>query len=462
MTYWTMATLLIPRTGRIMTFKKSRPLLLVLVFVFSLILPTTQATAISYLNWPVARQKKWNIVTLESSKLHKMATFKLPSSGCSVQRSLGYYTQGGVVTENHYVFSYFCSDRADNNYVVFGSKTETENGYNKVVKKVKGSSWGHMNSFYYDWGTYNVNIFNQGCFKDAASVSDIKIVKLSNCKSKKSKDWGVPGVDVNGNVVSTTNSSQGRLTGQGEAMDSKYVYTVGWDSGSSTFGQLWSKKKGVNALFVFSRSPKKLVKTFYIPSPLGELEDVSLDGDGNLYLWHNFGRGKYASFYKVYRSDLNLPGETVTPNTDSSNHDSSNSGTNNNTSNNSNTNNNNSNTNNNSTNNNTNNNSNTNTNDNSNNNSSAGTATTTDGEVKTAILNSQTVEEVIQLVADTMSIGVPILGTLGITIVGIQYLTAGGDEEKVRKSKRRLLEIVIGLALFVALYAIRKFLGVSS
>ena len=57
-----------------------------------------------------------------------------------------------------------------------------------------------------------------------------------------------------------------------------------------------------------------------------------------------------------------------------------------------------------------------------------------------------------------MTIGVGILGVLGITIVGIQYLTAGGNEEKTRKAKRRLFEIVLGLAVYVAIYAILQWL----
>lgn len=65
---------------------------------------------------------------------------------------------------------------------------------------------------------------------------------------------------------------------------------------------------------------------------------------------------------------------------------------------------------------------------------------------------------ILKLVVDIMTIGVGILGVLGITIVGIQYLTAGGNEERVRKAKRRMLEIVIGIAVYVVVYAALKFL----
>ena len=57
-----------------------------------------------------------------------------------------------------------------------------------------------------------------------------------------------------------------------------------------------------------------------------------------------------------------------------------------------------------------------------------------------------------------MSIGIGILGVIGITIVGIQYLTAGGSEEKTRKAKRRMFEIVIGIVAYVLLYWFLKWL----
>lgn len=64
--------------------------------------------------------------------------------------------------------------------------------------------------------------------------------------------------------------------------------------------------------------------------------------------------------------------------------------------------------------------------------------------------------EILKLVVDIMTIGVGVLGLVGIGIVGVQYLTAGPNEEQVRKAKRRLFEIVIGLAAYgVAYYFLR-------
>lgn len=68
------------------------------------------------------------------------------------------------------------------------------------------------------------------------------------------------------------------------------------------------------------------------------------------------------------------------------------------------------------------------------------------------------VKGLIMSVVDIMSVGVGILGVIGITVVGLQYLTAGGSEEKVRTAKRRMFEIVVGLVAYVLIYAILKWL----
>lgn len=65
---------------------------------------------------------------------------------------------------------------------------------------------------------------------------------------------------------------------------------------------------------------------------------------------------------------------------------------------------------------------------------------------------------ILNLVVNIMTIGIGILGVIGITVVGIQYLTAGGNEEKTRKAKRRMFEIVIGLVAYVLIYAFLKWL----
>lgn len=68
---------------------------------------------------------------------------------------------------------------------------------------------------------------------------------------------------------------------------------------------------------------------------------------------------------------------------------------------------------------------------------------------------------ILNLVVDIMTIGIGILGVIGISVVGIQYLTAGGSEEKTRKAKRRMFEIIIGLVAYAVIYALLKFLNIQ-
>lgn len=70
----------------------------------------------------------------------------------------------------------------------------------------------------------------------------------------------------------------------------------------------------------------------------------------------------------------------------------------------------------------------------------------------------ESVLNILNTIVDIMTVGVGVLGIIGITIVGIQYLTAGGSEEKTRKAKRRMFEIVIGLVAYVLVYALLKWL----
>lgn len=72
--------------------------------------------------------------------------------------------------------------------------------------------------------------------------------------------------------------------------------------------------------------------------------------------------------------------------------------------------------------------------------------------------HGEAIISILNLVVNIMTIGIGILGVIGITVVGIQYLTAGGDEGKTRNAKRRLSEIIIGLAAYVLIYAILDWL----
>ena len=91
-----------------------------------------------------------------------------------------------------------------------------------------------------------------------------------------------------------------------------------------------------------------------------------------------------------------------------------------------------------------------------------------EGCVPTAILGENgcscddgkgsSITDVLSLVINIMTIGIGILAVVGISVSGIQYLTAGGNEEQTRKAKRRIFEIIVGLAAYALIYAILSWL----
>ena len=72
--------------------------------------------------------------------------------------------------------------------------------------------------------------------------------------------------------------------------------------------------------------------------------------------------------------------------------------------------------------------------------------------------HGEAIISILNLVVNVMTIGVGILGVMGITIVGIQYLTAGGSEERTRKAKRRMFEIIVGIVAYVIVYSLLNWL----
>lgn len=91
-----------------------------------------------------------------------------------------------------------------------------------------------------------------------------------------------------------------------------------------------------------------------------------------------------------------------------------------------------------------------------------------DGCVNTAILGEggcscddgkgSSVKDILKLVVEIMTVGVGILSVIGISVVGVQYLTAGGSEEQTRKAKRRMFEIIIGVVIYVVAFALMSWL----
>ena len=65
---------------------------------------------------------------------------------------------------------------------------------------------------------------------------------------------------------------------------------------------------------------------------------------------------------------------------------------------------------------------------------------------------------ILNLVVDILAGGIGIVGIIGISVAGIQYLTAGGNEQQTVKAKRRIAEVVMGLVALAVLYAAMQWL----
>lgn len=64
--------------------------------------------------------------------------------------------------------------------------------------------------------------------------------------------------------------------------------------------------------------------------------------------------------------------------------------------------------------------------------------------------------QLLKKVLDIMTVLIGVVATTGIAVAGVQYLTAKDNENQVAKAKRRIFELVLGLAVYVLIYA---FLG---
>jgi len=66
--------------------------------------------------------------------------------------------------------------------------------------------------------------------------------------------------------------------------------------------------------------------------------------------------------------------------------------------------------------------------------------------------------KVLNVILSVLTWGIGIAGTLGIVISGIQYMTAKDDPVQMTKAKNRLIQIIIGLAIYAVMWAFLQWL----
>lgn len=65
---------------------------------------------------------------------------------------------------------------------------------------------------------------------------------------------------------------------------------------------------------------------------------------------------------------------------------------------------------------------------------------------------------ILRIVYTVLTFGVIIAGTVGIVIAGIQYSTAKDNEQQMAKAKMRIVQIVIGMAIWAFLFVLLRFI----
>lgn len=87
-----------------------------------------------------------------------------------------------------------------------------------------------------------------------------------------------------------------------------------------------------------------------------------------------------------------------------------------------------------------------------------------DNGVKTNLFGDQCVDGengifmVLNVILQVLTWGVGIAGTLGIVVTGITYMTAKDDVTQMTKAKNRLIQIIIGLAVYAVMWAFLQWL----
>ena len=87
------------------------------------------------------------------------------------------------------------------------------------------------------------------------------------------------------------------------------------------------------------------------------------------------------------------------------------------------------------------------------------------GGVETAIIScndsggqGEAIFEILGLALNIFTYGVGAAAIVGVVITGYQYMTARDNSAQVVKAKNRLLQVVIGLAIWVLFWGVLQFL----
>ena len=86
------------------------------------------------------------------------------------------------------------------------------------------------------------------------------------------------------------------------------------------------------------------------------------------------------------------------------------------------------------------------------------------GGVPTALINcsdssdGSAIFDILSIALNVVTYGVGAAAVLGVVITGYQYMTARDNAGQVAKAKNRLLQVVIGLVIWVLFWGVLQFL----
>ena len=81
-----------------------------------------------------------------------------------------------------------------------------------------------------------------------------------------------------------------------------------------------------------------------------------------------------------------------------------------------------------------------------------------DGANTSVLTGVGSIEDLLKLVVNILVLGLGVAGVVGVVWAGILYLTARDNEQQVVAAKRRLFNVVLGLAAWAMLYTLLHWL----
>ena len=335
-------------------------------------------------------------------------TYAATIDGSLIQRVDGfdaknYGIQGGTLSEKYYIFADSNSHGDTNGLTTIrfiDRKTKKEVS---VDSSLIMQNFEHANSLHYEWGTGYAQVGDYGgfwCF----SVKNRKLVSDEKCDFIESSGLGVGSPHQ------------------------------GWTKYGDYYFRATGNEHEGNVITVYDKD-KNPIKSYNVPlsaTDVCEIEDVAVDGnEGVLYMiCDDKKRGHEVGYYKIDKSvfsnyitasnEKRTAKNSAAKKKDASDYAQE---------------------------------------------AYTPSVSTYDGVVETTFFGTMQddkegcgVYTTLDLIMTILTIGIGISATIGIAVSGIIYLTAKGDVAKTTKAKRRIYEIVIGLAVYAVIWALLTFL----